>query len=288
MSTGCGRIPAPAVTAVIPVYNEADCLAACLESLRTQEMPPAEILVVDDGSSDGSAEIAGRLGARVLRQDHRGPGAARNLGVREAAGNIILFADADMTFGPGYVAALARPLISGETAGSTHAEEFVANWDNPWARLQTWFLGCPDRKRADLNLSGPTTVFRAVRKDFFTAHGGFSENEGRADDASLAARSGVMPSVVAGAECWHRNVDGPADTFLDARWRGRDMGSRIKSLREFLLAVLVHRNPLRDLAAGLRLLAAKQEPRAPLFAALFSAGFQYGLFSAYFRGNYLK
>lgn len=278
----------PEVTAVVPVYNEADCVADCISSLKSQDMPPAEIIVVDDGSSDASAEICRRLGARVLNQDHKGPGSARNLGVKEASGNIIIFADADMAFGPGYVSALARPLVSGEAAGSTHAEELVANWENPWARVQTWFLGCPDRKRADLKLSGPTTVYRAVRKDFFTAHGGFAENEGRADDASLAARSGELPAVAEGAECWHRNVNGPADAFLDARWRGRDMGSRIKSLPEFLTAVLVHRNPLRDLAAGLRLLGAKREPRAPLYAAVFSAGFLYGLFSAYFTGNYLK
>lgn len=285
---GYPPLESPAVSAVIPVYNEECCVADCIASLRAQALPPQEIIVVDDGSSDSSPEICRRLGVKVLVQDHRGPGAARNLGVREAAGNIILFADADMTFGPGYVSALARPLVAGESAGSTHSEELVSNWGNPWARLQTWFMGCPDRKRADLSVSGPTTVYRAVRRDFFMAAGGFAENEGRADDATLAARSGVMPAVVVGAECYHRNVDGPVDAFLDARWRGRDMGSRIRSFGEFLGAVVVHRNPLRDIYAGLRLLAVKREPRGPLYAAIFGAGFQYGLFSAYLTGNYRK
>lgn len=278
----------PKVSAVIPVYNEADCIPECIDSLKAQAYPPAEIIVVDDGSTDGSPEICAGLGVKVLVQDHRGPGAARNYGAREASGEILLFVDADMTFDPGYVPALIVPIVSGEAAGSSHWDELVSNWDNPWARVQNWFIGCPDRRRIpDLQVP-TTTVYRAVRRDFFLSAGGFSENEGRGDDSSLARRTGVSPVVVKGALCYHRNVAGIIDAFYDARWRGRDMASGLDGAAVFAATVLWHRNPLRDLVAGFRIAVMKREPRAIVYSAVFSAGFQCGLFSAYLRGSYLK
>lgn len=278
-------ITAPTVTAVIPVYNEEDCIADCIESLRGQDFRDIQIIAVDDGSGDSSAEICRKLGVRVLFQDHRGPGAARNLGVGEASGSIIIFADADMTFGPGYVSAMIAPIISGSAAGTSHKEEVVSNWDNAWARLQTWYLGFPDRKRIDP--SRETSVYRAVRRDFFLSNGGFADNEGRGDDGSLAGRSGIMPAMVA-AECYHKNIDGPLDGFYDARWRGRDMGSKIDGFLSFLKIASVDRNPVRDLVFGLRLFWLKGDFRAVPYAVIFGFGFQCGLFSAFFRKNYLK
>lgn len=278
----------PRVTAVIPVYNEEACLEACIDSLRRQDLKPMEIIVVDDGSTDSSPEICRRLGIKTLFQRHRGPGAARNLGAKEAAGNIILLVDADMTFAPGYVAALAAPIISGEIAGTSHMEELVSNWDSAWARVQTWFLGCPDGTRGNLAAGGATTVYRAVRKDFFISAGGFAENESRGDDSSLAARTGLLPAMVSGAVCYHRNIDGPAEGFFDARWRGRDAGSNLSSPAAFIKNSLWDRNPLRDVAAGVRITVKKGEPLALVYAAVFSLGYQCGLYSAYLRGKYLK
>src|SRR3989442_1235837 len=75
-----GPILDPFVTVVVPMYNEADCIADCARSVLGQDFAPLELLVVDDGSADGSAAICESLGVTVLRQDHRGPGTARAVG----------------------------------------------------------------------------------------------------------------------------------------------------------------------------------------------------------------
>ncbi len=85
------------ISVVVPVYNGARTLDACLEALRVQAFPADqyEVIVVDDGSEDESAAIARSFGYRVLEQDHAGEPAARNLGVRESEAKWIAFTDAD-------------------------------------------------------------------------------------------------------------------------------------------------------------------------------------------------
>ncbi len=84
-----------AVTAVIPAFNATNSVAAAVASLKAQTVPPAEIIVVDDGSVDDTAEVARRAGARVIQQENAGPGAARNTGIRAANTPWIALLDAD-------------------------------------------------------------------------------------------------------------------------------------------------------------------------------------------------
>lgn len=85
----------PAVTILIPAYNEADTLGALLAQVRAAQ-PDAEILVVDDGSSDGTAHIAARGGARLVRHPYnKGNGASIKTGLRHAAGEVVVIFDAD-------------------------------------------------------------------------------------------------------------------------------------------------------------------------------------------------
>lgn len=90
------------ITVLIPAYNAAAYLGEALDSLLRQTRPPDEILIVDDGSSDATPEIARSYGGRVtlLQQNRRGPGAARNLGMRTAKGDYIAFLDADDVCAP--------------------------------------------------------------------------------------------------------------------------------------------------------------------------------------------
>lgn len=87
----------PAVSVIIPVFNGAQYLAEAIDSALGQTRPPDEIVVVDDGSTDGSADIALRRGppVRLVQQANAGLSAARNRGVREATGDILAFLDAD-------------------------------------------------------------------------------------------------------------------------------------------------------------------------------------------------
>lgn len=98
--------PPHSVSAVLPAFNNADTIAEALESVAAQTVPACEVIVVDDGSSDDTATVAGaciarlRLPGRVLRQENAGPAAARNRGVEAARGDWIAFLDADdMWFG---------------------------------------------------------------------------------------------------------------------------------------------------------------------------------------------
>ena len=71
-----GREPGRAYSVIIPAYNAAPTLPEAVASLVGQTCPPARIIVVDDGSTDGTGALSGRLGAEVIRQENRGPGAA--------------------------------------------------------------------------------------------------------------------------------------------------------------------------------------------------------------------
>jgi glycosyltransferase involved in cell wall biosynthesis len=88
------------VSVVIPVYNGERFLASAVASVRGQTYPATEVIVVDDGSTDGSADVAAQLARewpvlQVLSQPNGGPSAARNTGVARATGDFLTFLDAD-------------------------------------------------------------------------------------------------------------------------------------------------------------------------------------------------
>jgi glycosyltransferase involved in cell wall biosynthesis len=104
---------------VIPVRNGARTLAAAIESVSHQKPPPGDIVVVDGGSDDGSAALAGTFaGVRVIAQVGRGLGAARNQGIREVAGEIIAFCDADDCWTAGALAARLEHLAAEPSCGA--------------------------------------------------------------------------------------------------------------------------------------------------------------------------
>lgn len=96
------------VSVVIPAYDEADYLPAALASLAQQDCPGGfEVIVVDNGSTDDTAAVAGQAGARVLHQPQRGVCAARQLGTVAARGEIVVSTDADTVHPPGWLHRLA-------------------------------------------------------------------------------------------------------------------------------------------------------------------------------------
>jgi glycosyltransferase involved in cell wall biosynthesis len=88
------------ISVVIPAYNSEDYLRDAIESVLAQSLPVIEIIVVDDGSTDGTSEIAKSLGALVIRQENRGVSAARNVGIRAAVNEWIAFIDQDDLWAP--------------------------------------------------------------------------------------------------------------------------------------------------------------------------------------------
>lgn len=85
------------ISVVIPAYNASATLSETLDSVAAQTLPPDEVIVVDDGSTDSTASIADehRLQPRLINKPHSGAAASMNLGVRIAAGECLAFLDAD-------------------------------------------------------------------------------------------------------------------------------------------------------------------------------------------------
>ncbi|MDP2252784.1 MAG: glycosyltransferase family 2 protein, partial [Thiobacillus sp.] len=91
----------PRFSVVIPAFNSAATLARAIESVRAQSWPAHEIIVVDDGSTDATAEIAaGFDGVRLIRQKNSGVSVARNAGAAAASGDWLAFLDADDWYAP--------------------------------------------------------------------------------------------------------------------------------------------------------------------------------------------
>lgn len=90
------------VSYVVPAYNAARYLAECITSILAQTIQPCEVVVVDDGSVDGTASVAAAFGRRLryVHQEHAGHSAARNHGARLATGDLIGFLDADDLISP--------------------------------------------------------------------------------------------------------------------------------------------------------------------------------------------
>ncbi|HEY65973.1 MAG TPA: glycosyltransferase [Caldilineae bacterium] len=94
------------ISVIIPTYNRKDLLRRCLAAATSQDYPNYEVIVVDDGSTDGTEEMVRREfpQVRYLRQEtNRGPAAARNRGIREATGEIIAFTDDDCVPPPNWL-----------------------------------------------------------------------------------------------------------------------------------------------------------------------------------------
>lgn len=107
------------VTAVIPAYQRVDLVGrAVLSALNQFPVRAAEVLVIDDGSTDGTGELAEVLGARVIRQANAGEGAARNAGLRYAGTTGVAFLDSDDAWLPGHLAILAPHLPGRVLVGS--------------------------------------------------------------------------------------------------------------------------------------------------------------------------
>ena len=92
--------PQPQVSVIVPVYNQERYLEECISSIRRQTLAEWECLIINDGSSDSSGEIARRFSEadsriRYFEQKNRGVSSARNLGMRRASGRYLCFVDGD-------------------------------------------------------------------------------------------------------------------------------------------------------------------------------------------------
>lgn len=225
------------ISVVIACRNEAATLSATLDALDAQDWRDLEIVVVDGCSSDGSAELARRRGARVVRDEGGGPAAARNLGIAAARGDIVAFTDADCIPRFDWLARLAVAFDDPEVAGAAGGLRL------PRATL----LGRIEDNDARLRYRGYITSNVAYRREALLQIGGFDASLQCAEDYDLAWRMldggyrivhvpdaivlHAPPELAAGLgvylrkQYWYARRDVPAHArALGRAWRAGRMG----------------------------------------------------------------
>lgn len=128
----------PLVSVIVPAYNEEKVIGRCVESILASDYPYREIILVDDGSTDGTLRKMRRYekmpGVVVISKPNGGKASALNAGLRYARGEIILFADADGIFAPNTIRELLRGFQS-EQVGAVCGNDTPVNLDRPQVHL---------------------------------------------------------------------------------------------------------------------------------------------------------
>jgi GT2 family glycosyltransferase len=170
-------IPTPRVSVVIPTHNGAATLAACLESLQASALAPYEIIVIDDASTDSTAEIATQCNCRVVQLDKNvGAARAKNRGAAKATGDILFFTDDDVIVARETLNQLAQDFADAQIAGVVGLldakipfDDFASNFKNLWMRFTYERL-----PREHIGVF--YTSIAAMRRAVFQQLGGFDEN----------------------------------------------------------------------------------------------------------------
>jgi glycosyltransferase involved in cell wall biosynthesis len=215
------------ISAVIPVFNAARTLPACLAALARQEHPDYEVILVDNNSTDGSPEVIGAflaahpgLDARLVHEPIQGACAARNRGARQAKGEVIANIDPDCLPTPAWLAELAEAFAD-ETAAAVAGNITCRAPENLYEVFAGLFT-LPGREAAEehreytLTRGGFATANLAIRRSWFERLGGFDETinyrgVGIGEDHDLLARlyqqGGRLRAIPGGTVVhWHRST----------------------------------------------------------------------------------
>jgi GT2 family glycosyltransferase len=179
------------ISVVIPACDAQEYIPRCLQALRQGDLLPFEIVVVDDGSRDATAEIANEFGATVLCTGGRkGPSYARNRGAEVAKGNVVLFLDSDVCvradtlskIAASFEADSALDAIMGSYDNTPASQDFISQYRN----LMHAYVHQTGAELASTFWSGCGAIRRAV----FLEQSGFNEGYGRpaVEDIELGYR----------------------------------------------------------------------------------------------------
>lgn len=197
----------PTVSAVIPAYDHARYLAQAIDSALGQTLPPVDVIVVDDGSTDDTPQVLARYRdrVRIVRQQNRGVSAARNAGAALARGRLLAFLDADDVWLPGKLAAQAARFAADPALGLVHCA--VEEIDADGRALRTRTDGMEGRVAEEMLLFRRPVILgggsgAVVTRAWFDELGGFDEALGTSADWDLhhriarRAAVGFVPTVL--------------------------------------------------------------------------------------------
>ena len=196
------------VTVIVPVYNGERYLAEALESVRAQDHRPIDLVVVDDGSDDGTGDVArGFPEARYLRRDHAGLAATRNAGVAAARGAFIAFLDADDLWPPHKLRVQVDHLVRHPEVDYVVA--YLRNFLEPGHVAPGWLK--PEQLEEDQVAFSTGTLL--ARREAFERIGDFNPVFAVGDDTDWFSRarqaglvSGVLPEALLRRRIHDRNL----------------------------------------------------------------------------------
>jgi glycosyltransferase involved in cell wall biosynthesis len=213
----------PEVSVIIPTYNRRAMLPEAIDSVLAQSRPTFELIVIDDGSTDGTLEDLTRLGEkiRLSRIDHRGPAAARNCGVALARAPLLAFLDSDDLWAP---SKLERQLAFMRANPACAISQTGEIWIRDGRRVNP---GLRHRKRAgDIFVDSLRTCLISVsavimRTELLRSAGGFDESMAAAEDYDLWLRllvdreAGLLDEPLVTRRGGHRDQTSATTPALD-------------------------------------------------------------------------
>lgn len=283
------------VSVIIPAYNEEKVIKDCLKSLGHQRYKDIEVIIVDDGSNDKTIDVVKEYELklprffRLFRQKHLGAGMARNLGAKNAKGEILVFVDADMVFAEDFIEKLTKPIRKGETIGTFSKEEYVLNKNNIWSKCWNINCGLPTNRMHTVDYPNTQPVFRAILKKNFRAVGGFGAI-GYIDDHTLADKLGVQAVIAPGAVFYHKNPDSLGEIYRQARWIGKSEFKKRKIRNENLMrmvTMLRYSLPL-SLLHGVLKAVKFGLPQFLIFKIIYDLAVEISLFKSFFKEQQYK
>lgn len=162
------------ISVIIPVYNGEKILARCLNALESQTVlrDQYEIIVVNDGSKDGTKKVADGFNVTLLSQENQGPAAARNYGVKAAKGDVVLFIDADCAAVPNWVEEMSKPFSDSAIVGvkgtyKTTQKSLIARF------VQIEYEEKYERMKKYTYIDFIDTYSAGFRKNVFLQYGGY-------------------------------------------------------------------------------------------------------------------
>lgn len=230
----------PFVSVIVPVYNASQHLDRCLDAIRESSYSDYEVIVVDDGSTDASLEIAHSFGAEVLQlQRQSGPAAARNYGAETAKGEVLLFIDSDVLVRQETIARVANAFVEnpGIAAlfGSYDDDPAEKNFLSQYKNLVHHFVHQQSSSEAATFWAG----CGAIRKEAFNAVGGFDQKR-------------YYRPCIEDIELGYRLRQAGYRIFLDKYLQ-------VKHLKEWRLKTLLHADILSRAVPWTRLILESQE-----------------------------
>jgi O-antigen biosynthesis protein len=200
----------PRVSVVVCAYNAIDTIDECLDALEGVTYPDFEVIVVDDGSTDGTGAAAARYPfVRVITTPNAGLSAARNTGLEHATGDIVAYTDADVRVDPEWLTYLVRPFARANIAAA--GGPAVVPADDPWfAQCVARAPGSPTHVLLDDRIAEHVPGCNcAFRRDVLLTIGGFNPVFRRAgDDVDVCWRiqaQGWKIAFAPAALVWHRH-----------------------------------------------------------------------------------